>query len=110
MTYEELQKCELPLEVNWLNGPAVITSYNRAGLLVTEHEEDFIVDIEYLQDFSLKPKITTLRLYKYNYYDKARQESLTSSWTTLGNFYDYFPNNNNFELRSTEIKTVEVEE
>ena len=78
MKYEELQNCILPLKVDWLELNAEITGYNRAGLLVTQGDEDFIVDIEYLMDFSLKPKITTVKLYKYNYFDKARQETLKS--------------------------------
>ena len=109
MKYEELQNCILPLECNLDKTKVVIQAYNRAGFLFSIDEEDFNADIDRLKDFSLKPKITTVKLYKYNYYDKARQETLKSFWTTQS-FYEYFPNNNNFELRSTEIKTVEVEE
>lgn len=110
MKYEELQKCRVPLYLRHQMGDTVrITAYNEVAFLYDTDTGSSFELIARLNEYTLIPETVEVKLYKYNYYDKARQETLKSFWTTQS-FYEYFPNNNNFELRSTEIKTVEIEE
>ena len=111
MTYEELQKCILPVEVINIEGKQnLLTAYNNAGFLITCKETgDWIFPWEDLDTFKLKPKITPVKLYKYNYYDKMLKGTFSTKWTTEG-FSQYFNAYDDLELRSTEVKTVEIEE
>lgn len=110
MTYEELQKCRLPLTVINIEGKQnLLTAYNNAGFLITCKETgDWIFPWEDLSKFSLVPITIKIALYKYNIFDKARQEKFQSKWTTES-FQSVYPQNGNFELTSTEKKIIEVE-
>lgn len=116
MTYEELQNCILPVEVIGIDHGELfeITAYNSKALLFTEKRSgnEFYDDIDFLQFVELKPQITTVKLYKYNYFDKLKKEKASTSWTTEG-FSKYWGVDIDvlkFELMSAEIKTVEIED